>query len=64
MSTKIERTKEKLAELRNYFKKDPGCYRFTNEEAMITLVEAIQYMLFLMEESGLNDKNKNDFYSG
>lgn len=62
--TKLERVRHKLGALGAYYKKLPGSYRFTQEEAMAEMVDAMQYILFLIEESGINIHNRNDDYGG
>ncbi len=62
MATKLERSRHKLSALLAYFKKYPNHYKFTQDEALSELVQIVQYMLFLIDEWGMNLSNKNDVY--
>lgn len=66
--TKTERTRQKLASLQGYFKKEPGSYIWNRDEALAYMADAMLYLMFLIEE--LSEKfevavsKKNNIYHG
>lgn len=60
--TKLERTRHKLASLIGYFKKEPSHFIWNRDEALACMAETMLYLLFLIEENGINIHNPNDRY--
>jgi hypothetical protein len=59
---KTERCRHKLGALKAYFKKHSGHIILSQDEALAELVDIVQYLLFLIEEYGININNRNNIY--